>query len=105
MFDISNLWIIFDAASALFIVINIFCFFKHKYTYCSFLVLLSIASECLALLGEYQQILNKVIINDGGFILDVVPYIGQIRTPIVFTIIFINIFLEALSFFYKSKKF
>lgn len=103
MIDISNLWLLFDALAALFIVLNIFLITKKKYKFCSYFALLSMTSECLALLGEYQQALNAVNEDNVSYILDVIPHIGNIRTPIVLTIIIINICLGLVSLFSKNK--
>lgn len=90
MLDISKLWLLFDVLSALFIVLNIYLMLRKKYMFTAYFAFLSIVLECLALLADYQQVLNKVINNDASYILDVIPSLSAMRTPIVITILFIN---------------
>ena len=91
MLDISKLWLLFDVLAALLIVLNIFLMVRKKNKFTAHIAFFSITFECLALLAELQQVLNKVVINDVSFILDVIPSLGNIRTPIVFVLLFVNI--------------
>lgn len=93
MLDISNFWLLFDVLAALFIVLNIFLMVKKYNKFTIHIAFLSIACELLALLGELQQVLQKIIQDDVSYIFDVIPSLGNIRTPIVFILLFINIMI------------
>ena len=91
MVDISKFWLLFDALAALFIVLNIFLMVRKNYKFTLYLAFFSIAFEALALLAELQQVLNNIVQDNVSFLLDVIPSLSSIRTPIVFVLLFINI--------------
>lgn len=91
MFNISKLWLLFDVLAALCIVLNVFLLIKKKNKLTCYFTFLSIGFECLALLAEHQQVLIRVNENDVSYILDVLPSLGNIRTPIVLILLGVNI--------------
>ena len=93
MVDISKFWLLFDALSALLIVFNIFLMVRKNHKFTAYLAFFSIAFECLALLAELQQVLNNIINDNVSFILDVIPHLSNIRTPIVIILLVINIII------------
>ena len=91
MLDISKFWLLFDALAALLIVFNIFLMIRKNHTFTLYFAFFSITFEALALLAELQQVLNNVVQNDVGYILDVIPYLGDFRTSIILVLLGINI--------------
>lgn len=91
--DISNLWLLFDALAALFIVLNIFLMVRKINKFTVYLAFFSIAFESLALLAELQQVLNNIVNDNVSFILDVIPHLSNIRTPIVIILLAVNIII------------
>lgn len=91
MVDISKFWLLFDALAALLIVFNIFLMVRKNHTFTLYLAFFSITFEALALLAELQQVLQNIVQDNVSFILDVIPSLSNIRTPIVFVLVFMNI--------------
>lgn len=104
MLDISSFWLFFDILSILLILINIYFVFKRKRRIILYLVCFSIASECLALLSSFQQVVTKVTNNNVSYILDVVPSLNNFRTPIVLNILVVNLIIIFFTLVFKIKK-
>ena len=93
MVDISKFWLLFDVLAVLFIVLNIFLMVRKNHKFTLYLTFFSITFESLALLAELQQVLNNIVQDNVSFILDVIPSLSNIRTPIVFILLGINILI------------